>query len=385
MSKSIPKLQPHKVKKMGISQADSKPEGRIPTLIGIIKRLVFEDPIIGLLCLIILFPVGYAITSNAITGEIENLPILLGVEAATVALCIPLIITKTWKNNQREIAEQKAIAIAGEVKRRVIREEHKQARFDDVMDAKIRNLEAQTTYILDRSASHEKQLLVASIQEVKELFQKNEELGKVQVEYDGVLESLERIEGQLTTRAKPPAEIAVADSIEVDETDYKILFEQKRAELANMRERNEELSDEIIGQKDNLADVKAEGERLQIKVTELATKNHNLEQRLKAREPKDSHSSVNLKELIIQSEKLASKVSDVQPAEPTSEDLQKALEAVDGLSDESPEVGPQVDPEDDIPPNCWKCRKVGCGRFNNLKQNRCPKCGSSKPIMKTNA
>jgi hypothetical protein len=361
---------------------ETKPEGRIYSLIGYIKRLVFEDPIMGLIAIIIIFPIGTAIATNAITGNADSLPLLIGALTAVV-LCVlmPLIITKTWKMNQRQLAEQKAIAIADEGERRIIREEHKGKRFDELINAKIRSLEAQTRYILDKSASHEKQMLVDAIREVRDLFHKNEELAKVHSEFDSVLESLDRIEGQIGTRTEEGGpEIAVEDAVATDETDYRSLYNQKVIEVEN-------LLDEIKGRVDNYEDLKAEGGRMQNELTRLATEN---EQLIKERHALEELIAVRDKmpKVEVLSEKVESKLQEAEekPAVATTAELEKALKAVDGLEDEAPEdkeFGSMRTPRQKETLVYWNCPQ--CGRGNALDKTRCPKCGISKPQQLTNA
>lgn len=326
---------------------ESKPEGRIYNLYSYIKRLVLEDPLNGIITILITIPVGTAIASSALLGHDEILPLLIAVLSGTVlAVQVPLIMTKTWKMNQREIAKQKGIAIASEAKRRVTREEHKQQRLDDLIDAKIRSLEAQTTYLLDKSASYEKQMLLEALAEVKAVFRTNNELAKVQGEFDDVLESLDRIEKGISQESEPPADIEIQDTVALDETDYKALYDQKLADIESLRE---------------------QGGEMQTELTRLATENEQLQ-----KEIADS-------KLEIKTTKLEAKLdAATEEPMPSEDEMKEALRVVDGLEDEAEEA-PQA------MPTYWNC--PSCERGNDIKKNRCPKCGTTKPpiITSTNA
>lgn len=392
-------------------ETEPKPEGRIPSLVGVIKKLVSEDPLLGLIALVVLLPVGGSIASSALTREFTDIPILIGIEVAAVLfLCVPLIITKTYKQNQKEIAQQKKVAIDTEAHRRILLEnrkikieENKQARFNQLIDAKIQALKAQEDFILSQSERHERHVLKETARELGETINKSftfvdqeecaknvsqilEELAKIHIDYDKVLGAIDRIETAVGTKTVPPKEVefTVADSVKLDETDWKALCEQKQADI-------EGLVQDIEGGAKNYKDLESrygrvldQNNKLAKELSELVESNNNLQRRvLELEKSQDAEipdfitNTVKLEEAVIETHKAPdfSKIDEAREdtelpgphPDPTVDLLKEALNVVDSLEEPTPSIKP-----------FWACSN--CGRENNIKQIRCPKCGTSKPL-----
>jgi len=215
-------------------EIEPKPEGKIPSAIDAITKLVKADPVLALIVIFGILPLLGGIASAALQGKAEQLPLLLGVLAFIVLLiCIPLIVIRTWQDTQYSIKKERNKALTAEANVRMEREKNKQIRFNDLAMAKINHIDASRDYILSQSDRAERDQLHQVVEELREVLKAKginsvdsvictenvhkimQELEKLTMDYDTILESINAIEAALKIpQTQYPVTPEEADKIE---------------------------------------------------------------------------------------------------------------------------------------------------------------------------
>jgi hypothetical protein len=253
-----------------MTPTDPKTEGRIPSLIGVLKKLLAEDPLIALIAFVILLPVGGGIASASLTGQFDILPILLAVEAgAIIFCCVPLIITKTWKQTQSAMKDERTDAVKAEASIRLEAEVNKQKRFNDLVTAKIENIKASTDYVLSQSDRVEREQLRQVVEELRGVLQDKgfnfvdpvvctenvhkilQELSQVHMNFDTVFEAIGKIEASMKIE---PTDFESKEP-EIEGPPKEEVMEKTQSEYDELQEKFEETlrdNQELEKDKDNL-------------------------------------------------------------------------------------------------------------------------------------
>lgn len=366
---------------------ENEKKGKIPSIVGSFKALVAEDPLLAIIVGIIIIPVGGAIATSAITAQYQNILPLLVVEAATILLCcIPLVITKVFKQNQKALNEERKKAIDTEAQKRIAIEQNKQLRFNQLMEAKIGNLKAQTDYILSQSDRQEREQLRAVVEQLREALKHAnvnfvsvpacvenvhkilEELEQVQMNYDQVIDSIKIIEQGLN----------LAPQAEESQDDYQQLIHEQRHRIDQFTEEIEQKDKVIENLKSDINDLLRDVEGGAKQYQELQARYDKLEAKLNPPEK-------SIPKLYI---KTSAKPEDPNLNLPNNvEALEEAMKVLDNMNDKTPDetfcpiaqglVLANAIEEDNESVLAWECPR--CGRQNDEKKVRCPACGRTKP------
>ncbi len=122
---------------------------KLKNLKEIFQKMVAEDPIMAGVFSLSVPPLLGIMAQAILSKDIELVFIIIGtLSGITLFVFIPLIITKTWKYNQKTIGDQRKIAIQAEAVRREEQEKNKQLRFNELMTAKITNIKTHTELII---------------------------------------------------------------------------------------------------------------------------------------------------------------------------------------------------------------------------------------------
>lgn len=374
-------------------------QSRLDSLIGIIKAFLRIDPMMALIALIIIVPLAIPIIQAVLAGDtIVTLTFIVFIAGITIFVYIPLIIVRTWQKNQREISGKQQEAIDTEAEIRLINERNKQKRFNDVTDARLETLTAQTQFILDQSDRHERVLLKQISEDLGEHFKKGmpfvdkdecavnvsnllQEFNKVHIDYDEVIASISRIESALkiTKEDLPPVKI-VEDP---DQTNWEKIasvrqniIEDQLKEIDDLAAKNESqaktIRDMVHSRPPVLSTSPIPGIPDQPDGTSppLPKTGFVLEETLFAPEEE-------IKAAMESIESLKDETVDEPLPETFEQEMDKHLKELEkGDSKRAKAEGLIVLAPQEPPKNWWTCKY--CNNDNPLKAPRCKKCGKGK-------
>lgn len=383
---------------MSTKPTEPKSDGRFATVLSLLKRMFAESPILATVTLTTLVPIGGLVVNSAITLKWDSIPPLILIEAAIVIfVCIPLIITQAWKNNQKIIGDVRIKAIEAEGERRMAEEERKIAADREsqglvrvAMEAKLESLKATTDFLLNQSDRHERTLLkevgkniAENLKEAANFVDQEDftgaflpvlqEIEKVHQEYDTLAENLQMVVDNLRARTSAPTQ----EDKELGQR-YDNLWKTHQGNIDKIQELNENLENFKANYQAQETTLQDANRRLDQKTTDVeellgeiegGAQNYQILQtehdKLKAQ--LDPRPDEKPKLDIVTHSTESSSIS--PPDKPTSNALEEALKVVDNLEDSAPEVAPK---------NYWTC--LNCNRDNTLRQIRCPKCNHPKQL-----
>lgn len=314
-------------------------EGRIPSIIGIIRKLVSEDPLLALVAVVILFPVGAAIASASLTGNFDVIPILLATEAATIIFCcIPLIITKTYKQTQTDLRTERKTAITTESKTRVMAETNKQQRLNELVAAQIDTLKAKQSFILGQSLFEDREIFRKTMEELHELLKSGKSIFVSQADFTntiqkiledlaGIYQELEiaktsTIDGPVAIKQETPQAIedGSIEDIQHQLDNYKANYESLETRYNHSQKINEEYRADIELHNKNYLDLQTEFDRYKAsketpvvyppKLDELKITTHGEHPELNLSEEEDEFPDEPLKEALSILDNLEDKEND---------------------------------------------------------------------------
>jgi len=374
-------------------------KGRIANLVSALKRLLAEDPLLFIVAVTCLVPLGGAIVATALSGNYMLVVILVLTMAAVVMLVvIPLVITKTWKSNQRDLNGERTDAVKEERVRRQASWEKSQERADSVINAKLINLRAQTHMLQDQSDSFQKFIIYEASKQFKDA---------VDERMDSDVDLENRLEAKFVDKFS-----IITDSFDVINKRYDNLvgnLSEVEEAIHFISKKEEKIQPEIIV-KDKVDDPnEAISEARQIeslkrtinkqrnKITELEAMNEytvDVEAMRKIPEVEISTSlpptqnEVKETTAVDQLKAALNAVENITEPESTTEDklpIAEPLPRTEPMDLERPTETYPDEPEDIAPepihsdasvlPNYWICPK--CVSQNSLEQRRCS-CGVSK-------
>jgi len=336
-------------------------QGRFSSLFDFIKRLMTEDPLIGTLVLILIFPAGIIIWGAVPEKNIEVIFLAFIVVVVTVLIIIvPLLIVKANRGSKTEQDTAKIERLEAEATRRQKTWQNDQERADLIINAKVRNLEAQTTFLMDNSDRYEKALLTQSAKEISEgieaRFQELEFVKadsclervslvlkgfkKVEKQYDQILVEFGELKTNLSVisgsaSSEPQKEVNITVSREVEKPSGEAVS-QVTVEKKPPTETSEKIEEFFNSQ----VELKVESQ------------------------PEGPGTEAPLKEAMSILDGLTDETDD-------SDDVHTFEQAKESFDKQMEPITPKP-----ISPNIWEC--PSCGRKNNLKANRCPQCGKGK-------
>ena len=336
-------------------------QGRFSSLFEFIKRLMTEDPLIGTLVLILIFPAGIIIWGAVPEKNIEVIFLAFIVVVVTVLIIIvPLLIVKANRGSKTEQDTAKIKRLEAEATRRQKTWQNDQERADKVINAKVKNLEAQTTFLMDNSDRYEKALLTQSAKEISDGMQARfdelqfvksdsclsrvaqvlEAFKKVEKDYDTILSEITDLKANLGIISRSASsEPSVPPKVIINEAIEKPLGEavSKVTDKESIPIEHGEKIDEFFESQVNL---KVESK------------------------PQGTEIDAPLKEAISILDGLTDETDEDDMPKEAEEELAKDLDSI------------REDLSVPISPTVWKCPR--CGRLNNLKANRCPQCGKGR-------
>ena len=400
-----------------MSQIEPTAEGKIPSLIGVFRRLVAEDPIIALIAIVIMFPLGAGIASAALTGRFDDMWMLILAEGAVVIICIPLIFTKIYKQSQTEIRKARTTAIETEGKSRILVQENKQKRFNQLVAAQIGVLDTKKDFILGQSFIEDRKIFRETMEALHETLKSGQSVFVSQVTFTETVQKIlqdlsivyneletaknETIDGPTPIKQEPlPYSPDRLEDLEQRLADYKANYEAQgrtiadfqvkiseyEANIAEVRELNAQLQQEkedgfvheFIPQAtpelilDEVAVLKAPPE---LTPTEKLPPPAGYDDFSQTEEKKENRIVATVK-------KVVGKIT------PEKTVLTDALNVLGNLRDSSEDdIDIPTDPIEEVQevqeivkpqPVFWVCPK--CQKGNNMKKVRCPQCGTGKPI-----
>lgn len=332
---------------------EPKNEGKIPSAIDAIVKLVKADPLLALVAIFGILPLLGGIASASLQGKPELLPLLLIVLTVIILIiCVPLIIVRTWQDTQYSMKDERTSALKTEAKKRLIDAENTQKRFNQLVEAKIKNLAAQTSLALSASDRAEREQLFQIVDELREVLKSKgidtvdtatctenvhkilQELATIQIDYDRVLEAIKTIEQTLNAESKehPPVEEGSVEDISQQLFDWKANYESLEAKYADAMKRIdnyqadiEHLAADIKGGAENYQLLQTERDKLEFAYEEEYQKRLELEGKAEPEEYVPKKEDLN----IITHGELPATDGTVIKDEP----LKEALSILDNLSD----------------------------------------------------
>jgi len=160
-------------------------QGKFTTLKEMFQRLAAEDPFLAFIATILIFPLGTTMLGAVLQQDLEMIyTIILTLSGITIFVCIPLIVTKTWRiqhtrktDKTIEAAENESKIrikiLENEASRQEIMETSKQHRFNLLTEAKIQDIAERTKFITQQSQKYEEHLLVQTAAALQKGFEES--------------------------------------------------------------------------------------------------------------------------------------------------------------------------------------------------------------------
>lgn len=411
-------------------------KSRADSLISVISALFRIDPLVTLIAVVIILPIAIPLTQAILGGETAVvITFVIFIAGITILVYIPLVIVKAYLQIQKDQTDERKIAIKTESKNRILAEQNKQTRLNELVAAQISTLETKKDFILGQSYIEDRKVFLETMEQLHELLKNGgvnfvsqitftETIQKILEDLSVVYNELElaktsTIDGPVAIKQEhpPPLEEGSIEDLQQRLFDWKANYEALENTLADLRKKYDTITDVNMDQteKIELKDIQIKSskqERDELAGEVYETKAHLAELRdlidqyrkaygelpepipstLPEPDGFDQLGEAPEKEsnLVIKTIKKA-----LAKVTPDKSVLTDAMGVLDGLKDETDETELTADDidlpistitqndvdlaEDKKPlkPVFWLCPK--CKRGNDLKKVRCPKCRTAKP------
>lgn len=372
----------------------TKAEGRLNSVWGIIKGLVAEDPLMALIGLFVVLPLAGLLIEGI--RELDNLKVIMVIVvfgAIVVVVYIPLIIAKTWKKIQKDMKEERLEAIKERRTMEIGTWRASQERADNIIQAKIKHLQAQADFLFRQGDHWEKFLIHKAAEDLKNSVDERlgnemsfiskaefvdkyalfkDSLTELNQKYDNLITSFPKVMNEIEELGKgkivtSPPEISISEKIDPEAFKYPDVEEFKEDIQNEFKADKEVLEQSYISQiqaRDTLLEEKEE------EITRLTKKINGIEEALSP----ELVSVVDVSDVVIKS------VPSLAEEVPENSEFKEALKTVDNLLDDVEDTPDEELPAEDGAPkpedNNWNCVKCGKNFSSNIR--RCSSCSISQ-------
>lgn len=395
--------------KQGIA---TRAEGKLNSVWGVIKGLVAEDPLMALIGLFVVLPLAGLLIEGI--RELDNLRVIMVIVvfgAIVVVVYIPLIIAKTWKKIQKDMKEERLEAIKERRTMEIGTWRASQERADNIIQAKIKHLQAQADFLFRQGDHWEKFLIHKAAEDLKNSVDERlgnemsfiskaefvdkyalfkDSLTELNQKYDNLITSFPKVMNEIEELGKgkivtSPPEISISEKIDPE------AFKppEKPPETEELSQEGMELK--ILSYTSQIEAYAKEREENQAEIVDLLERNAELTKKVNGIEQALSPELAT--DVIIKSVPTS-----VEEEETHASEFDEALNVVDNLLDDTEDTPDEDSPHWDIEPmdkapepihsdvsilpekaedqDTWNCTKCGIIFSSNAK--RCSVCSISQ-------
>jgi hypothetical protein len=393
-------------------------KSRVDSLIGVIRALMRIDPLVTLLAILIIAPIAIPLTQAILAGETEVvITFVIFIAGITLLVYIPLVIVKAYLQMQKDQTAERTTAIQTESKNRILAEQNKQSRLNELVAAQIAVLSTKQDFILGQSQIEDQKVFSETMEQLHEVLKNGGVNFVSQITFtetiQKILEELSVVFDELEKAKNSTVNNVVAIKQEHPAGEEERIIEDLRQRLDKVEHRKEEFNQELLVVKGKLYETQAHLAEVRDLIDQYRETYGELPEPTKdvweTGEPdvipmqKSADDSIpsNLPEpfatddfsdgtakkdniIISTVKKVIDKVT------PDKSVLTDAMDVLEGLKDETDDEPRDFPPEPTtssfreiqrgaeapkLVPKFWTCQ---CGKNNNMKKVRCPGCGKSR-------
>lgn len=388
-------------------------KSRADSIMGVITALFRIDPLVTLIAVFIIAPIAIPITQAILGGETEVvITFVIFIAGITILVYIPLIIVKAYLQMQKDQTAERTTAVQTESKTRILAEQNKQLRLNELVAAQISVLSTKQDFILGQSQIEDQKVFSETMDQLHELLKNGDVNFVSQITFtetiQKILEDLSGLYAELelaktSTIDGPPIAIkqegcniqsGSIEDIQEQLDNYKTRYENAMLQLENNKADMFQMKEDIALHNKNYLNLQKEFDQYKEKMEPTPT----ILSKLPEPDGFDQLGEVPKKKdnLIISTIKKA-----IDKVTPDRSVLEEAVTALDGLTDDTDYPATAITTNDEeekvfppepttssfreiqrgieapkLAPPSWECPK--CKRKNDMKKVRCPRCSTSR-------